>query len=285
MTRTLSFRIKAEHDGTDIRTFVRRTLGLSARVLTALKYQGEILLNSVPAKSIDRLKDGDTLTLTLFDEAGVYEPVETAISVLYEDEDFLVMHKPAGMPVHPSPGHDRDSVLNVAAWYFRHEPHFTFRPLYRLDRDTTGALVLAKNKFAACAELEKIYIAVCEGIVPEEGVIDAPIGLKPGHTVQRCMGQGQPAVTEYKRLKTDGKYSLVQFRLRTGRTHQIRVHMSGIGYPIAGDDLYGGHLDKTDRQMLCCERVRISCPVLQMDKTVISGFTEEQKKLFPQLFA
>lgn len=285
MTRTLSFSIAPEQDGADIRTYVRRVLGLSARVLTALKYEGEILRNGEPARSIDRLQAGDTLTLTLFDEAGVYEPVETDLAVLYEDEDFLAIHKLAGMPVHPSPGHDRDSVLNAAAWYFRDHENFTFRPLYRLDRDTTGVLVLAKNKFATCAELQKTYIAVCEGVVPAEGHIDKPIGLKPGHTVQRSAGEGQSAVTEFKRIRTDENYSLVEFHLLTGRTHQIRVHMADLGYPVAGDDLYGGHLDRTMQQMLCCGSVHISCPVLGMNRIIESGFTAEQKALFPEIFA
>ena len=285
MTRTLCFTVQPKQGGMDIRTYVRRVLGFSARVLTALKYEGEILLNGEHARSIDRLQPGDKLSLTLFDETGMYEPIEIPVSVLFEDEDFWVIHKPAGMPVHPSPGHDRDSVLNAAAWYFRKQENFTFRPLYRLDRDTTGVLVLAKNKFAACAELEKTYVAVCEGVVQEKGRIDVPIGLMPGHSIQRCTGHGQPAVTEFERISTDGTYSLVRFRLLTGRTHQIRVHMSSLGYPIAGDDLYGGHTHKTSQQMLCCAAVHITCPALGMDKTVYSGFTPEQKGLFAALFS
>ena len=192
MTRTLSFTVRAEDEGRDLRHFVRRRLGLSARVLTALKYEGEMLLNGAPARSVDRLRSGDVVTLTLFDVPGDYEPAESPFAVLWESEDFLVIDKPAGMPVHPSPGHDCDSVLNAAAWYYRAAPDFVFRPLYRLDRDTTGALVLAKNKFAAGAVLEKTYTAVCEGTVPPCGVIDAPIGLKPGHTIERCTGCGVP---------------------------------------------------------------------------------------------
>ena len=284
MTRTLQFTVQPEHDGLDIRTYVRRVLDFSARILTALKYEGEILLNGTHARSVDRVQSGDTLTLTLFDEAGEYEASEVPLTVLYEDEDFFVMHKPAGMPVHPSPGHDNDSVLNAAAWYFRAEENFTFRPLYRLDKDTTGVLVLAKNKFAACAALDKRYIAVCKGTVPESGRIEKPIGLKPGHSIQRCAGVGQPAVTEYERLATDGAYSLVRFHLLTGRTHQIRVHMADLGFPVVGDDLYGGPVDITAQQLLCCAHIHIVCPALQTDRTVCSGFSQAQKALFPNLF-
>lgn len=284
MTRTLTFAIDPAFDGTDVRSFVRRTLSLSARVLTALKYEGQILLNGAPVHSIARLHAGDRLSLTLFEKPCVYERADIPLRVLYEDEDFLVLDKPFDMPVHPSPGHDRDSVLNAAANYFRDAPDFVFRPLYRLDRDTTGVLVLAKNKFAACAQLEKTYLAVCEGKTPERGRIDVPIGLKPGHKVERCVGIGAPACTEYKTLRTDGFHSLVAFRLLTGRTHQIRVHMASIGYPVAGDDLYGGHVDRTTRQMLCCSSVQILCSVLHFEKTFAADFSDAQKALFPILF-
>jgi len=284
MTRTLTFKIDAEHDGTDIRTYVRKVLGLSARVLTALKYEGEILLDGEPARSIDLVHSGNTLLLTLYDDVCEYEPVDIPLNILYEDDDFLVIYKSAGMPIHPSPGHDADSVLNAAAHYFRKNDRFVFRPLYRLDRDTTGILVLAKNKFAASAKLQKTYTAVCEGVVPECGTIDQPIGLLPGHSIQRGTGFGQSAITEFSRIATDGQYSLVRFKLLTGRTHQIRVHMSSLGYPLAGDDLYGGHLDVTDKQMLCCSKLCISCPVLKFNKCIEVDFSDAQKALIPRLW-
>ncbi len=285
MTRTISLVVDEQADGHDLRYFVRRRLGLSARILTALKYEGAMLRNGRPVRSIDILQAGDVLTFSLFDVQGDYTPVEAPLAVLWENEDFLVIDKPAGMPVHPSPGHDCDSVLNAAAWYFRDAADFVFRPLYRLDRDTTGALVLAKNKFATAAVLDKTYTAVCEGIVPENGVVDMPIGLKPGHTVERCVGVGARAVTVYRRLATDGIHSLVSFQLETGRTHQIRVHMASLGHPVAGDDLYGGCRDTADRQVLRCTSVHISCPLLRVNRTIRADFPNTCKQLFPALFS
>lgn len=209
MKRTLEFVIDCGQENMDVRTFVRRYLGFSARILTALKYEGEMLKNGEPVHSNAVLKAGDTLTLTLLETGEAYEKADLPFAVLYEDEDFLVLDKPYNMPVHPSPGHDRDSVLNAAAWYFQNTPDFVFRPLYRLDRDTTGALVLAKNKFAANAKLTKTYRAVCEGETPESGCVNVPIGLKPGHKVERCAGVGDEAVTEFQTVKTSGGYSLV----------------------------------------------------------------------------
>lgn len=284
MTRTLEFVIDRGQENMDVRTFVRRYLKFSARVLTALKYEGEMLKNGAPVHSNAILKTGDTLTLTLFETGETYEKADLPFPVLYEDEDFLVLDKPYDMPVHPSPGHDRDSVLNAAAQYFQNTPDFVFRPLYRLDRDTTGALVLAKNKFAAGAELTKIYRAVCEGEMPESGCINIPIGLKPGHKVERCAGIGDKAVTEFQTVRANGGYSLVDFNLKTGRTHQIRVHTAHLGHPVAGDDLYGGHTDRTTHQMLCCRAVRILCPALDIDKTVETDFSPEQKACFPEIF-
>ena len=246
MKRTLEFVIDCGQENMDVRTFVRRYLGFSARILTALKYEGEMLKNGELVHSNAVLKAGDTLTLTLLETGEAYEKADLPFAVLYEDEDFLVLDKPYNMPVHPSPGHDRDSVLNAAAWYFQNTPDFVFRPLYRLDRDTTGALVLAKNKFAANAKLTKMYRAVCEGETPESGCVNVPIGLKLGHKVERCAGIGDEAVTEFQTVRTSGGYSLVDFHLKTGRTHQIRVHMAHLGHPVAGDDLYGGHLDRTE---------------------------------------
>lgn len=196
MKRTLEFVIDCGQENMDVRTFVRRYLGFSARILTALKYEGEMLKNGEPVHSNAVLKAGDTLILMLLETGEAYEKADLPFAVLYEDEDFLVLDKPYNMPVHPSPGHDRDSVLNAAAWYFQNTPDFVFRPLYRLDRDTTGALVLAKNKFAANAKLTKTYRAVCEGEAPESGCVNVPIGLKPGHKVEPLCG--------YRRRSRDG---------------------------------------------------------------------------------
>lgn len=283
MTRTLRYTVSPDFHGTEIRTFVRRELELSASVLRDLKYRGEILLNGRRALATERLSAGDTLTLTLSEHARRDAANGTLPPVLYEDEDFLILNKPAGMPIYPTPGHDTDSLLNAAAEKCAADD-FLFRPMYRLDRDTTGVFVLAKNRFAAGARLEKRYLAVCEGELPPEGEIDAPIGLLPGHRVQRTVGIGQPARTLYRRITFDGLHSLAVFRLMTGRTHQIRVHMSSLGHPVAGDDLYGGSVSMVSRQMLLCAVVRLTSKALGKDLCVRASFSEAQKNAFPELF-
>ncbi len=283
MIRTLRFTVTEEQSGRDIRTFVRRTLGLSASVLKALKYEGEIQKNGVHARSTERLAAGDVLSLSLFEHCRNDAANGRMPPVLFEDEDFLVLDKPSAMPVYPTPGHDNDSLLNALAEKSREED-FLFRPLYRLDRDTTGVFVLAKNRFSAGAVLTKWYLAVCEGEVEAAGEITSPIGLLEGHRVQRAAGAGQPAHTLFRRLSYDGAHSLVAFRLLTGRTHQIRVHMASIGHPVAGDDLYGGSTQIAPRQMLCCAKAEIECACLCKAFTVTADFSSREKRLFPNLF-
>lgn len=210
--------------------------------------------------------------------------------MLYEDAHLLAVNKPAGMPVHPSPGHDRDSLLNAFSGWLQREkrPAFAFRPLYRLDRDTTGVLLLAKDGYTAAIlpqKIQKEYQAVCEGILKGEGVIHLPIGLEPGSRIRRSTGMEAvnlvPAVTHWKALENDGEHTLLSFRLETGRTHQIRVHMASMGHPVAGDDLYGGSREKLHRQALCCRSVDLSW---EDAVRICVPVPDEWCKTFPNLF-
>lgn len=287
----LRFVVPAHWDGSLLKNFLRREAGVTARLLARLKrVEGGILLNGNPVYVIAPIHTGDVVEL--FPPAGetAAPPEDLPFPVLYEDAHLLAVNKPAGMPVHPSPGHDRDSLLNAfSGWLLReNRPAFAFRPLYRLDRDTTGVLLLAKDGYTAAVlpqKIQKEYQAVCEGILTGEGVIRLPIGLEPGSRIRRSAGAEAvhpvPAVTHWKALANDGAHTLLSFRLETGRTHQIRVHMAAMGHPIAGDDLYGGSREKLSRQALCCRSV-----VLQADDTVHIGVPvpEKWRETFPHLF-
>lgn len=258
----LRFVVPAHWDGSLLKHFLRREAGVTARLLARLKrVEGGIRLNGEPVYVIVTIHTGDVVEL--FPPAGETEapPENLPFPVLYEDAHLLAVNKPAGMPVHPSPGHDRDSLLNAfSGWLSReNRPTFAFRPLYRLDRDTTGVLLLAKDGYTAAVlpkKIEKEYQAVCEGILTGEGDIRLSIGLEPGSRIRRST-RGEainpvPAVTHWKALANDGEHTLLSFRLETGRTHQIRVHMASMGHPVAGDDLYGGSREKLNKQALCC---------------------------------
>lgn len=279
----LSFSVPEEWDGRQVKEFIRRALGFSARTLTQLKQtSGGILKNGLPVRTVDLLCAGDVLTLSPPPEQGVYPPVFTPLTVVYEDEHFLVVDKPANMPVHPSPGHDRDSLCNAVAGYYEQTGQRRLvRPLYRLDRDTSGLIVLAKHRPAAGAQTLKRYFAVCEGILSGFGTIDVPIGLAPHSKIQRACGTGERAVTHWRCLCTGENHSFLELTLETGRTHQIRAHLSWLGHPIAGDDLYGGDRKQIGRQALFCGKLRLSDPMLQVEQNLSCALPADIHTAFP----
>lgn len=281
----LRYIIPPDWDGAAVRGFAKGFLGLSTRALAGQKFEGGILLNGRPCHTDQALRQGDELAFVLPAEPMPYLPAELPLEVLYEDEDFLIIDKPPGMPVHPSPGHDSDSVLNAAAFYFqRGGVSHRVRPLYRLDKDTSGALVLGKHRIAAGAGTRKEYLAVCEGELSGAGTIHEPIGLMEGSKIVRACGAGQDAVTHFQALGSSGGHTLVRLRLETGRTHQIRVHMAHIGHPLAGDDLYGGSRERIGRQALHCRRLELKCRALGMDRTFLAPAPGDMLGAFPELF-
>ena len=265
--RKIVFIVPEQYDGIPLRGFLRGFIHLSAHQTARLKRQaGGITRNGKPVIAPDLLHAGDRITLTFPDDDKTAEPVALEAPAVFEDADLLVLDKPAFMPMYPCPGHDRDSLANAAAYHQRASgEQSSFRPVYRLDRDTTGLVLLAKNSFAAAklsGAVRKTYLAVCEGVLKGSGVINLPIGLKPGHSIQRAVVQsGIAAVTRWRAVKTGQNHSLVAIHLKTGRTHQIRVHFSAYGHPLAGDDMYGGSLDRIGRQALHCGEIRFRHPV------------------------
>lgn len=230
---------------------------------------------------------GGVLELRLPAEDVFYEAVAGPLSILYEDEDYLIVDKPPGMPIHPSPGHDRDSLLNRVAYYYGKTGQTpAFRPLYRLDRDTSGLVAVGKHRLAvSSAQQEKRYLAVCEGFLSGCGTVDVPIGLEAGSKIKRCCGAegAQPAVTHWRALAQRDGHTLLELRLETGRTHQIRVHMAFLGHPLAGDDLYGGSCTRIARQALHCGRLLLSSRALQVSRLFSAPFPGDLLQSFPWL--
>lgn len=284
--RVLEYAVPPESDGVSVRDFARNTLRFSARMLTKQKHLANgILKNGRPCRSVDVLHAGDILTFTLPEEESTYPAVPTSLSVLWETEDYLAVDKPPGMPVHPSPGHDRDSLLNAVAYYYKKTGQSCLiRPLYRLDKDTSGIVLLGKHRAAvSSANIEKRYFAVCEGNLSGSGTVDAPIGLKEGSRIVRECGHGETAATHWRSVASAEGHTLLSCRLETGRTHQIRVHMSHIGCPLAGDDLYGGSREMIGRQALHCGWVHVSCTALAIDTQLFSEFPSDIRAAFPWL--
>lgn len=262
--------------------FLTGQKGMSRRLLTRLKRrEGGITRNGQLIRSIDEVSRGDVIVLSLEDESFLEPNGSLRVPIAFENESLVVFDKAGGMPVHPSIRHQGDTLGNYFAYLY---PELTFRSVNRLDRDTSGLCVIAKDAFAAKllqGSCKKVYYAAVHGIIPESGTIDAPIARERESIILRCVREdGQRAVTHYKRLKCNEKYSLAEIDLETGRTHQIRVHFSHIGAPLAGDDLYGGLRDNIGRQALHCGRITFTDPLTHEHITVSSELPGDIKALF-----
>lgn len=284
--RVLQYKIPPDWDGSTVEAFAKRKLGFSHRMLVNQKHNKEgILRNGLPCRTVDLLREGDILSFTLPEEQGRYAAKESDLFVIWENEDFLIVDKPSDMPVHPSPGHDRDSLLNAVTYYYEKTgQRLLFRPLYRLDKDTSGLVVLGKHRAAvSSSQIRKTYFGVCQGSLKGSGTVDIPIGLGEESKIVRVCGRGDPAVTHWQALKETQGHTLLAFQLETGRTHQIRAHMAYLGHPLAGDDLYGGSLKVTKRQALHCGVLSLSCEALEVNRSFTSEFPQDMRNAFPWL--
>lgn len=285
--RTLTFPVPKEYAGAKLKGFLLGFCGLSSGLLTELKHgpPDGITVNGAHAAVSEALCAGDAVEIRLRESGGgLPAPVPLPFFTVYEDEDLLVADKPSAMPMYPTPGHDRDSLANAFSFRCTQKGDaLPFRPVYRLDSDTTGLALLAKNRYAAhrlSGSATKTYLAVCEGILEGSGTIDLPIGYLPGHTVQHAVVPGgQRAVTRWRALGSGDGRTFLSLRLETGRTHQIRVHLSQIGHSLAGDDLYGGSLRGIGRQALHCAHIEFLHPVSRLPVSLDSPVPEDIRRL------
>lgn len=271
----IKINISANDNGRKLGEILQKQ-GVSKRLITRLKRtENGITRNGELIRTIDTVSEGDVILLNEQDEKLLEPNGELEVEVLYEDSQLVVFNKPPLMPVHPSIKHQGDTLGNFFAY---HCPGLTFRPVNRLDRDTSGCVIVAKNQFAAKAlqdSYEKVYYALCHGVFEQsEGTVSAPIAREQESIIKRCVrDDGQVAVTHYKVLRQGEKYALVEFHLENGRTHQIRVHMAHIGHPVAGDDMYGGTRENFRRQALHCGKVTFIHPV-DKNRTEVTAKTD-----------
>ena len=262
------FTVTPADDGITLKSFLRRICGLSARSMKVIRYGGgSISHNGTELRAHDILHQSDTVKVRLpREEQSEIVPIEGKLDVLFEDDRLLIVNKPPDMPVHPTKIHQLDTLANIVM-YNQHKrgERYPFRALNRLDKDTSGIVILAKDRIAynmVFSTIRKTYAAVCEGIITEGGTIDLPIGAAPDSKIQRCVREdGVRAITHYEPLHAYEHHTLCRVWLETGRTHQIRCHMSAIGHPLAGDTLYGGNLDLFQRQALHCRSVTLPHPI------------------------
>lgn len=282
--------------------------GYSRHIRTWLKqHPGSVRLNGEEALFYFPLKNGDLLEISLEEEhpSENIVPVDLPIHIVYEDEDLMVIDKPADMPVHPSIGNYENTLANAAAWYFhRQDIPFVFRCINRLDRDTTGLLILAKHMLSGAIlsdqmkkrAIHRTYLAITEGKTDPAGTIDSPIGRTDQSLILRQVDHenGDSACTHYLQkcwhpktfypetlpVPQDG-LSLVQLQLETGRTHQIRVHMTSIGHPLIGDTLYNPKTALMNRQALHSYRLAFTHPVTGASLEFTSPLPEDMAEFFP----
>lgn len=275
-------------DGINAAIFLRKYCAVSARLLTRLKRtENGITRNGELLRSIDTVNAEDVIVLKFPDEEISVEPIEGILDILFENKNILAVNKPPFMPVHPVHDHIFDTLANIVAYHqLKKGESYTFRAVNRLDRNTSGIVIIAKDRLTASIlpnTVKKKYTAICEGELFGSGTIDAPLALKDGHTICReVRSDGVRAVTHWKSLAVKGNHTMLELVLETGRTHQIRAHMAYIGHPLAGDDMYGGHLDIFDRQCLHCSQAELEDPY-SGEKIVIACPAKEFWEKFKSL--
>ncbi len=251
----------------NIKEHLIKTLGLSVTLVKRVKYGG-VFINGENVHMRATVKYGDIVEVRISEYSnGLIEPMEIPLEIIYEDEYLLAVSKPTNMPTHPSRGNTLPTLANAVLAYMGE--NFVFRAVNRLDKNTSGIVLIAKDAVTSAKlgdmmkkhEFEKKYVAVLKGVPKQKsGTISAPIEREHDGSIKRCVrDDGKTAVTEYEVLySASDKTSLCEFRPKTGRTHQIRVHASYIGHPLLGDEMYGGG---EGEYMLHCKEMTLNHPI------------------------
>lgn len=293
MNRTIEYRIDNKSAGLRIEQFLKRK-GYSSQNISEIKRMPEsVLVNGRHSYMRDLLTDGDTLLIQICETkcSKNIPPVKLPLSIVYEDEDIIVLNKPAGMPTHPSMNNYTNSLANALAWYYQDQGKpFIFRCCNRLDRDTSGITIAAKHLVSASIlsrqtlnrEIRREYLAIIRGrVTPASGTIHAPLSRKPGTIIERTVdfAHGEDAVTHYQVVKEINGHSLVSLCLETGRTHQIRIHMKYLGFPLIGDYLYNPDMEYINRQALHSYKMTLSHPITGKEMKFTAKLPDDMQKI------
>lgn len=294
MNRTLIYKIEEKDSPCTVESFLKAR-GYSRQIIIQLKKNDDgITVNGRWAYVKTMLRTGDELKIFLEETQSSehIRPVLLPLAIVWEDEDILVLNKPADMPVHPSVNNYDNTLANAVAHYYRSAgEEFIFRCINRLDRDTTGLLILARHMLSACVlsndmlnhRIKREYRAIVCGRTMDTGTINAPIARVEGSTIERQVdfGKGESACTHYRRIAYNERLdlSLISLWLETGRTHQIRVHMKSIGHPLPGDFLYHPDYRHISRQPLHSYRLGFTHPVTGQPMEFTAGLPEDMERL------
>ncbi|MGB8954129.1 MAG: RluA family pseudouridine synthase [Tumebacillaceae bacterium] len=291
----LEVRVPKKAAGRTVAAVLAMEAGLPERVTEELFRSGQVMKNKEVTSPHEEVKQGDRLRCLLFPEEPYGVPPEMLpLDVLYEDDHLLVVNKRAGVKVHPNSPDETDTLMNAIAFHYQMQGlEARVRQLHRLDQETSGAILFPKHAIAqklldemlTSRTISREYWAVVKGKVERDaGLIDEPIGRDRYHATRRRVSRtGKPAQTEYAVLERLRGATLVRAKLRTGRTHQIRVHLAHIGHPLLGDDLYGGPMDKIGRQALHAAFLRFPHPLSGEPLEIEAPLPDDMANLFDRL--
>ena len=290
----LEYTINKNDVYTNLKEVLKIQFKLSDRLLLKLKRNNKIYINNQIANINSKIVYGDTISILIdFEEDNSnIVPTKMDLNIVYEDDSYIIINKPAGIPIHPSMDHFTDSLSNGVKYYFNQiKLYKKLRPVNRLDKNTSGLVIFAKNEYIQeCLVREmkdntfyKEYLAICNGkFTKQSDIINAPIARKSDSIIERCVNEnGDTAITEYTVLdyQPNPDISIVKCILKTGRTHQIRVHLSYIGHPILGDTLYGTASHLIDRQALHAYKISFIHPITNIKVNYKAELPIDMKKL------
>ena len=288
----LKYIVKDLSNYTNVRQVLKNEFNMSNRLITKLKQNKLILLNGNETFLDKNLAINDVVSCNLeySEESENIVSTKMNLDIIYEDSSFLIVNKPSGIAIHPSILHYNNSLSNGVKYYFNSIGlNKKIRPVNRLDKDTTGIVVFAKNEYIQeCLvkqmqnnKFYKEYIALLTGNLNDAtGKIEVPISRKENSIIERCINpNGEYALTYYELIKNYSDFCLVQFILKTGRTHQIRLHSKYIGNPILGDTLYGTHSNLICRQALHCHKLSFTHPITKKELELVAPIPEDIKLL------
>ena len=296
MNRNIDYIIDEDSAGLRVEQFLRRKRYSGQNLSEIKRMPKSILVNGVHYYMRQELSTGDHLQVRICETQNSEKipPTKLPLDIIYEDEDLLVLNKPAGMPIHPSLNNYTNSMANALAYYFQSQGKpFIFRCCNRLDRDTSGLTIVSKHLVSGSIlsdmtkyrEVHREYLAIARGsVTPYEGTIQAPLGRKEGTIIERTVDweHGEDAVTHYKVVKEANGHSLVSLRLETGRTHQIRIHMKYLGYPLIGDYLYNPDMEYMTRQALHSHHMEFTHPITGEHMSFTAPLPEDMARVMQE---
>ena len=293
MNRTIIYEISSEYKGFTIEKFLKAHGYSSANITSIKKMPNNVVINGEWVHMHHNLTTGEILTVNIQEDASSKKipAIKMPLNIIYEDEDIIVINKPAGLPIHPSLNHYEDSLANGLAYYYESQGKpFIFRCTNRLDKNTSGLTVVAKHLVSANIlstmvknrQFHREYYAIVRGTLStKSGTINAPIGRVDDSIITRQVdfSNGERAVTHYQVIEEQSGHSLISIHLETGRTHQIRVHFKYIGHPLIGDHLYNPDMEYISRQALHSHKIQFTHPITGEFMEFIAPLPDDMKSV------